>query len=173
MSQDRFSDLRRDLPQHLPALWRYALALSARLDIADDLVQATCVRAIERAEQFRPGTSLIAWLVTICRSIWLNELRSRTIRDHQSLGGDLLDLPDTHPGTEANIFAREVFAKVMQLPEAQRETVVLAYVEGFTYSEVAAALDIPIGTVMSRLSAARAKLRPLAGDGQPERQAGE
>lgn len=147
---------------HMPALWRFALSLSGRPDVADDLVQSTCLRAMEKADQFTPGSNLLAWSMTICRSIWMNQVRANTIRATQSLDAtDPAALRALLPEAEANIFATEVFTQVMQLPEAQRQCVVLVYVEGFRYSEAAKILDVPIGTVMSRLAAARAKLAPL------------
>ena len=144
----------------MPGLWRFAMSLSGTRDVADDLVQATCVRAIERQDQFTPGTKLQAWLFTICRSIWLNDLRKATIRKAGSLSG-AENIADLIPPSETNIFARQVLSHVMTLPEAQRETVLLVYVEEFTYREAAAVLDVPIGTIMSRLAAARKKLAPL------------
>lgn len=141
-------------------VWRFALALSGAQDVADDLTQATCLRALERSHQVTHTDRLDSWLMTICRSIWLNELRARTVRKSQGLA----TTPDAElvaPGTdvEMNIFAREVFTQVMQLPEAQRETVMLVFVEGYSYREAAALLEVPIGTIMSRLSNARKKLQ--------------
>lgn len=147
-----------EICQAHPAVWRFALAMTGRRDIADDLAQNTMVRALERVDQFKSG-SHEAWCITICRGIWLNELRAKEVRDRAAIS-----LADTSasmvlfPQAETNLFAREVFTKVMELPEAQRETVALVYVSGFTYSESAKILDVPIGTVMSRLSAARRKL---------------
>src|ERR1700729_2378665 len=69
------------LTLNLARLWRYGLVLSGARDVADDLVQATCVRAIERADQFQSGTRLDRWLFAILRSIWLNELRARRVRE--------------------------------------------------------------------------------------------
>lgn len=151
-----------DLRPILPAIWRFALSLCARPDVADDLAQATCLRAMERAGQFKPGSNLCAWCLTICRSIWLNEVRAATIRTHKSLDSDTdFEVISPAPSAESNILTAEVFTKVMHLPEAQREAVLLVYVEGFTYAEASAVLNIPIGTVMSRLFAARSKLRQV------------
>src|ERR1700730_17958397 len=75
------------LAPNLARLWRYGLVLSGARDVADDLVQTTCVRALERADQFQPGTRLDRWLFSILRSIWLNELRSRRVRE----GGGFVD----------------------------------------------------------------------------------
>lgn len=152
---------------HRRAIWRFGLSLSGNAETADDLAQATILRAIERAHQFT-GDRLQGWLMTICRSIWLNELRRAQIRRTGALdSAEALSVEDVYPGAEANIFAAEVFSKVMALPEAQRGTVELVYVQGFKYSEAARILDVPIGTVMSRLAAARAALASLNAEEGP------
>ncbi|MGH8329210.1 MAG: sigma factor, partial [Pseudomonas fluorescens] len=71
--------------QHLARLWRYGLLLSRQRHVAEDLVQATCVRALERAGQFVPGSRMDRWLLSILHSIWLNEVRSRRVRHGQGL----------------------------------------------------------------------------------------
>jgi RNA polymerase sigma-70 factor (ECF subfamily) len=127
--------------------------------VANDLTQSAVLRALEKAEQFQQGTQLDRWVFTITRRIWLNDLRATAVRTAGGLVSvDDVSLPDTGPSTETNIFAREVFKKILDLPEAQRETVLLVYVEGLSYKEASEALEIPIGTIMSRLSAARKKL---------------
>jgi len=144
------------LPEHLPRLWRYGLVLSRDRDTAEDLVQATCVRALERAGQFSPGTRLDRWLFAILHSVWINELRARRVREGAGRAdAEEVLVTDGQRQVETNILAAQVFREVMALPEAQRETVLLVYVEGFTYREAADLLDIPVGTVMSRLAAAR------------------
>src|ERR1700691_2762055 len=80
-------EVKGGLAPNLARLWRYGLILSGVRDVADDLVQATCLRAIERADQFQVGTRLDRWLFSILRSIWLNELRSRRVRE----GGGFVD----------------------------------------------------------------------------------
>ena len=87
MSETSRREVRAGLEPCLPRLWRYALLLSRARDVADDLVQATCLRAIERADQFVSGTRLDRWLFSILRSIWLNEVRARRIRE----GGGFVD----------------------------------------------------------------------------------
>lgn len=150
---------------HLPMIWRFALSLSRQRDLADDLVQATCLRAMEKHQQFDGIGRLEAWCLTICRSIWLNQLRAQAVRAASAIDTvPAADLQAIIPSSEANIFATEVLSEVMKLPEAQREVVVLVYVEGFRYAEVAQMLDVPIGTVMSRLSAARGKLKWMQHD---------
>jgi RNA polymerase sigma-70 factor, ECF subfamily len=163
MSEESRREVQAGLEPSLARLWRYALVLSRARDIADDLVQATCLRAIECADQFVPGTRVDRWLLAILRSIWLNEVRARRIRE----GGGFVaaeDVLTTSDGTheiEMKMTASAVIKAIGQLPEAQRETVLLVYGEGYSYSEAAAALTVPIGTVMSRLAAARATLAKL------------
>ena len=162
MSEAGRREVREGLEPSLARLWRYALVLSRSRDAAEDLVQATCVRAIERADQFVAGTRLDRWLFSILRSIWLNEIRSRRIRE----GGGFVNAEDalTFDGAravETNILAGQVLTAIGRLPEAQRETVLLVYGEGYSYAEAAKALGAPIGTVMSRLAAARAALAQL------------
>ena len=162
MSEASRLEVRAGLQSSLARLWRYALVLSKARDAADDLVQATCLRAIERADQFIPGTRIDRWLFAILRSIWLNEIRSHRIRE----GGGFVDAEDALIGDgvremETNITASTVLRDVSRLPEAQRETILLVYAEGYSYAEAATALGVPIGTIMSRLAAGRAALAKL------------
>jgi RNA polymerase sigma-70 factor, ECF subfamily len=162
MSEASRLEVRRGLEPCLARLWRYALTLSRANDLAEDLVQATCVCVIERADQFVAGTRLDRWLFAILRSIWLNEIRARRVRE----GGGFVDAEDalSTDGAhliETNILAADVLKAIGRLPEAHRETVLLVYAEGYSYAEAANALEIPIGTIMSRLAAARAALAKL------------
>lgn len=162
MSEASRRDVRAGLEPCLPRLWRYALMLSRARDVADDLVQATCLRAIERAEQFVPGTRVDRWLFSILRSIWLNEVRARRIREGRGFADpeDVLVADGAHE-IETNTLASQVLREIGRLPEAQRETVLLVYGEGYSYAEAAETLGIPIGTVMSCLAAARVALAKL------------
>ncbi|MEO9459294.1 MAG: RNA polymerase sigma factor [Lentilitoribacter sp.] len=142
-----------------PRLWRYCLVLTGNKDWADDLAQAVCLKALEKADQYKPGTKLDRWLFTIAHNSWINELRKNAVRTSGGIANvDEIDIPDTKPDPESNILASEVLKEVMALPEAQRVAVILVYIEGYSYQEAADALEIPIGTIMSRLSAARTKL---------------
>ncbi|QWA10623.1 sigma-70 family RNA polymerase sigma factor [Sodalis ligni] len=152
-------DIRDELGHYLTRLWRYGMVLSRKPDIADDLVQSTCVRAMERAGQFTAGTALDRWLFSILHSIWINEIRSRQIRQGQGFVD--IDEVTAHSGESdsvSHIWANQIMDRVNQLPEAQRNAVFLVYVEGFTYQEAAQTLSVPIGTIMSRLAAARLTL---------------
>src|ERR1700730_15502129 len=162
MNEASRREVRAGLEPSLARLWRYALVLSKARDAADDLVQAPCLRAIERADQFVPGTRVDRWLFAILRSISLNEIRSRRIRE----GGGFVEAEDAlvTDGVreiEMNITASTVLRAVGRLPEAQRETILLVYSEGYSYAEAAAALGIPIGPILSRLSGGRAALAKL------------
>ena len=162
MSEESQRDVRVALERCLGRLWRYAVMLSSSGDAAEDLAQGTCLRAIERADQYIPGTHLDRWLFVILRSIWLNEIRARRIRE----GGGFVEAEDalSFDGAriiETNILAAEVLTAIGRLPETQRETVLLVYGEGYSYAEAASALGIPIGTVMSRLATARSALARL------------
>ena len=159
MTGDGRTEVRKGLEACLPRLWRYALILTRNAQDAEDLAQATCLRALERAHQFVPGTRLDRWLFAILRSIWLNQVRSERVRE----GAGRVDAEatlwfDGAKAIEANILAAQVLIKLGALPAAQRETALLVYAEGYSYAEAAAMLGIPIGTVMSRLSSVRAAL---------------
>lgn len=158
--------VRQGLDRMLPRLWRFCLLLTGERSAADDLAQAACLRALEREDQFRLGTRLDHWLLRIARTVWLNQLRSDRVR----AGEGLVDAAeagcvDTAADAESKFYLGEVVARVMALPEAQRVTVLLVYVEGYSYREAAELLDIPIGTVMSRLAGARQRLAGLRDDG--------
>jgi RNA polymerase sigma-70 factor (ECF subfamily) len=162
MSEASRREVRAGLEPCLARLWRFALVLSGTRDTAEDLVQATCLRAIERADQFVAGTRLDRWLFVILRSIWRNEIRAQKIRK----GGGIVDAENAlwsngEKDVETKIFAAEVLLAMGQSSEGQRETALLVYGEGYSYAEAASALGIPIGTVMSRLAAVRSAVAKL------------
>ena len=159
MSGDRRTEVRDGLESCLPRLWRYALMLTRRSHDAEDLVQSACLRAIERADQFIPGTRLDRWLFAILRSIWLNQVRSDRLREGEGrVDAEATLTFDGATAIETNILTGQVLKKLSALPTAQRETALLVYAEGYSYAEAAAMLEIPVGTVMSRLAAVRATL---------------
>ncbi|WP_448953339.1 RNA polymerase sigma factor [Labrys neptuniae] len=173
MSHSGDQDVRTGLAAHLVALWRFGLVLSGSGQAAEELVQATCLRALERSHQFMPGTRLDRWLFAIERSIWLNEIRASKIRNPVELDEAEAVLSfDGERQFETNILAAQVLRKVQALPAALRETVFLVYGEGLSYAEAADTLAVPIGTVMSRLASARLKLAHLNKD-TPEATTGE
>ncbi len=149
----------------LPRLWRFCLALTRHRPSAEDLLQSTCVRILERPEQYQADTHFDRWAFRVAHTVWLNELRSRRVREGQGFDAEPIEnLVDPAAQPDWMVFHAEVFRAVMDLPEAQRVTTMLVYVEGFSYAEAAQTLEIPIGTVMSRLAAARRKLAEQLGE---------
>ncbi len=133
--------------------------LSGDREQANDLAQATCLRALENHRHFRAGTHLDRWLFVMARRIWLNEMRKASVVASKNFVSiEEIEVADKKPSPEVNIMASDVLSRLMALPEAQRETAALVYVEGHTYREASEMLDVPIGTVMSRLSIVRKKL---------------
>ncbi|MDX8347111.1 MULTISPECIES: RNA polymerase sigma factor [unclassified Cognatiyoonia] len=144
------------LPAIYPRLWRFCLVLTRDRAMAEDLAQMTCERALIHADKFTPGSDLASWLFTMARNLWLNDIRAANVRRGTgTVPVEQSGLTDEKPDIEANILAREVFDIIQALPEAQRLTTLLVYVEGHTYREAAEILDVPIGTIMSRLASAR------------------
>jgi RNA polymerase sigma-70 factor, ECF subfamily len=149
----------------LPRLWRFAVTLSRQRALAEDLVQQTCQRALERRHQFETGSQLDHWLFSIMSSIWKNHLRAEKVR--RGIGViDAVELWDDRNVVEIeqSLMQSKMQSAVAELPLWQRETILLVYVEEMSYQEAATALNIPIGTVMSRIAAAKlalaAKLNP-------------
>jgi RNA polymerase sigma-70 factor (ECF subfamily) len=161
------ADLPGMLPEMLPRLWAFALRLSGDQHDAEDLVQRACVRALERAHQLQPDTSPLSWMFSIVHSTWINELRARSVRKRSSMEWDddfLENVADpVDRGPEAQLMHGQVISAVERLPEAQRVVMLLVAVEGLSYQEAADALEVPIGTVMSRLSRARQAVGALLG----------
>ncbi len=165
MTPYRLDRIRTDLPALLPRLWRFALVLSGSRQVAEDLVQATCVRALERAHQFQPGTHLDRWTFSIMASIWRNQRRSEAVRQGAGhVNAEEVLTFDLQPGIEASILTRQVLTAIGTLPEAQRTALLLVYGEGWSYKEAANALNIPLGTLMSRLAAGKQALAFLHPD---------
>lgn len=150
------------LTPHIPRLRRYARALVGDRYAADDLVQDTLERAINKFHLWRPGSDLRAWLFAIMHNVHVNQLRSRAARPETPLDdGDAL--PQSVPDTDRHEL-RDMQSAIAGLPSEQREVILLIALEQLSYSEVSKALEIPIGTVMSRLFRARERLRAqLAG----------
>lgn len=147
------------LPAVFPRIWRYAFSLTGSRDGADDLAQAACLRAMEQASKFRPGTHLDRWLFRITHNLWISEIRKERVRKKGGMPMvDAADIPDPKQDPEREYDRAEIMKSVLDLPEAQKVTVVLVYVEGYSYKAAAEILDIPLATVMSRLATARANL---------------
>jgi RNA polymerase sigma-70 factor (ECF subfamily) len=167
------ADLTGMLPEMLPRLWAVALRISGDRHDAQDLVQRACVRALERSHQLQPDTSPLSWMVSIVHSTWINELRARSVRYRSRMEWDdrfLETVADPFAQTpETNVMNGQIVSAVEQLPEAQRVVMLLVAVEGLTYNEAAKVLDVPIGTVMSRLARARLAIGALFDVGEDNR----
>jgi RNA polymerase sigma-70 factor (ECF subfamily) len=154
----------------LPRLRRFAYGLTGSIDDGDDLVQATCEQAIRHIDTWQPGTRLDSWMYRIARNSHLNALRAKRVRaDHlKSVDHDELTRVDGTRAMEAHLTFAGVRDFIARLPEEQRSIVLLVCVEGLAYKEVAEALDLPIGTVTSRLARARLALKNFADGGAGE-----
>ncbi len=152
--EGRVGGFRQDIEAAVPALRRYARALTRNVELADDLVQDTLVRAL-RSEHLFHGGDLRSWLYTILTNLNRNRLRSLARRPTvQTIGeNDASDMA----GPEAG--ARDVERALASLAEDQRAALLLVVLEGLTYREVAEVQGVPIGTVMSRLARARAQIK--------------
>ena len=142
----------------IPRLRRYARALVGERTAADDLVQDTLERALNKFHLWKRGTDLRAWLFTVMHNVHVNQIRGR--RELVALDEESLEVPvrATH---DVALEARDLERAFMRLSVEQREVLLLVVLEDMSYEEAAATLGIPIGTVMSRLSRAREKLRML------------
>lgn len=150
----------------IPALRRYARALLRDREAADDLVQDTLERAISRWPLRQRDGDLRSWLFTIERNLFLAGLR-RTKRRGVRVGAEVLEgLPSQEPSPDAALGVRDVLTGLAGLPEEQRSVLLLVAVETFSYAETAKVLGVPIGTVMSRLSRARDRMRSFMDTGQ-------
>jgi RNA polymerase sigma-70 factor (ECF subfamily) len=145
----------------VPALRRYARALTRNVDLADDLVQDCLERAISRPGLFRPTGPLRAWLFTILLNLYRNSLRSSRRRSWLVEG--TADEPSTPAPQMGHIALVEMARAIETLPPEQKEALLLIALEGMSYAEAAGILKIPLGTLMSRLGRARAALRVATG----------
>ncbi len=153
-------DFEQRLTGLLPRLRRLSRALAAQGADADDLVQVTLERAWARRRQWRPGTSLEAWMFTIMRHAWIDEARARGRRERRAAPPEAADVvaDPLAPGLELRREADAVRRAVERLPLDQRLAVALVLVDGLSYAEAAQVMEVPMGTLTSRLGRARAAL---------------
>jgi RNA polymerase sigma factor (sigma-70 family) len=146
------------LVELIPRLRRYARALAGDRATADDLVQDTLERAWSKLHLYRRGTDLRAWLFTVMHNVHVNRVRAARATD--PLDDEMPELAIRAPQGDA-LVVRDLDRSIARLPDEQRAVLLLVALEEMSYEEVARSLGIPIGTVMSRLSRARAKLRAM------------
>jgi RNA polymerase sigma-70 factor (ECF subfamily) len=153
------SEFHRLIEREIPRLRRYARALMRSADRADDLVQETLLRAIAKVHLWQPGTDIRAWLFTIMHNQYVNMVR-RAMRDDTSVDIEHMSaslVATTDPTASRQM--RELERALSRLRDEQREVILLVGVEGMSYEEAAQILDVPVGTVRSRLSRGRETLR--------------
>jgi RNA polymerase sigma-70 factor (ECF subfamily) len=159
---EAFEAIRVQLIELLPRLRRFARNLTRQPEDADDLVQIALERAWTRCEQWDTNSRLDSWMFGIIRHAWIDELRSRKRRGPQL---DVDEMSETLADTQAamNIEVMSVQTAMLQLPEEQRTAISLVLVEGLSYKEAAQVMEIPIGTLTSRLARGRETLQGLLG----------
>src|SRR5215472_8266152 len=144
----------------LPRLRRFARGLTGSAVDADDLVQAASERALARRHQFQEGTRFDSWMFRIVQTIWIDQIRSREVRKEQSdVAEDRLGSDEPVRRVEARLALSEVRRALERLPPDQRAALLLVTVEGLSYKEAAEVVQVPVGTIMSRLSRARIALQ--------------
>ncbi len=157
------SDFREDLVSLLPRLRRFALTLTGDMDAADDLVQQACEKALLKQDQWQVGTRLDSWLYRIIQNLHIDQLRSQSRRSehlHEDSVAELVDAGSKGLPERENMLS--VLSHIIhELPEEQRMVMLLVAVEEHSYREAADTLDIPVGTVMSRLARARARIMAI------------
>lgn len=157
------NDICRRIEAEIPRLRRYARALTRDVSAADDLVQDCLTRALSKVHLWQEGTDLRAWLFTILHNQYVNHVR-RAVREGAAVG-----LSETEPNLTSapnqtkRLELRDLERAMAKLPDEQRAVLLLVGLEGMRYEEVAAVLDVPVGTVRSRLSRGREMLRQLMG----------
>jgi len=164
---------RQELLAAIPKLRAFALSLASHSDYADDLVQETLMKAWNHQQSFQEGTNIKAWLFTILRNEYFSQLRKRR-REVEDADGDYAGSVMTPGSQESQLDMADLRIALQQLPDDQREAVVLVGASGFSYQEVADICRVPVGTVKSRVNRARNKLALLlghAGDGGRTREA--
>jgi RNA polymerase sigma-70 factor (ECF subfamily) len=148
---------RAEIAAHIPRLRRYARALAGDNHRADDLVQDTLERALTKFHLWRHGSDLRAWMFTIMHNVFINQLKARReLALDDAVEDGLQSAPQSDP-----LELRDLDAALRRLPVEQREVLLLVGLEQLSYAEASQALDVPVGTVMSRLSRGRERLHAL------------
>ena len=155
-------DFNQELCALLPRLRRFARTLARDPADADDLVQVALERALARAAQWRPEARLDAWVFGIVRNAWIDEVRARQRGQRVFAPEEQGALVGESP-FEGQDLAMSVQSALARLPEEQRMAIALVLIEGLSYREAAEAMDVPIGTLTSRLARGREALQQLLG----------
>ena len=151
---------RERLMAELPGLKRFCLSLTGAEADADDLLQATVERLLDRG--LPDDAHMARWSYRVCKNLWIDEVRAREVRSRHitavAQGGNADTAPSAETQSAAEMQLEAVYAALRHLPEEQRLALTLVAVEGKSYAEAAEILDVPIGTIMSRIARARRQL---------------
>ena len=161
-------DIRAEIAALVPRLRRFAYAISGNRDEGDDLVQTACLKALSRLDQYQRGTRLDSWMFRIIQTSHIDNVRRRK-RQATPVEPELLERHSDDGRAAAQSDHRLLLARtrdaIAELPEEQRAVMALVAIEGYSYKEAAEILETPIGTIMSRLARARARLLPMLAEG--------
>jgi RNA polymerase sigma-70 factor (ECF subfamily) len=151
------TDLRPLLVDLLPRLRRFAYSLTGARDTADDLTQAAILKALDKSGAYAAGTRFDSWMFMLMKNLWIDQLRAKAVRGPVVDPDDYVHIPGTdgRDETETRLMAAKARQAMQTLPPEQRAVVSLVLVEGYAYREAAEILEVPLGTVMSRLARAR------------------
>jgi RNA polymerase sigma factor (sigma-70 family) len=153
-----------ELTALLPRMRRFAHTLSRNGTDADDLTQMAIERALRSKDQWQPGTRLDSWIYRIMRNLWIDTVRSRSRKERFEAPEQEAEQLGEDSDLETLIDLRRAMAAMQRLPGEQREVVALILIEGFGYRETAEMLNLPIGTVSSRLVRGRMALLEMLGE---------
>lgn len=152
--------LRDELLETVPGLRAFALSLTGNVDLADDLVQETLVKAWTNFDTFQQGTNLRAWLFTILRNHFYSEMRKKK-REVEDVDGSLSAALAVHAPQDGHMDMVDFKRALLELPDDQREALILVGASGFAYDEAAAICGVAVGTIKSRVSRARCRLAQI------------
>ena len=167
--QQRYAEFEKEAVPHLDAVYNFALRMTGDEDDADDLVQETYLKAFRFFDKFENGTNCKAWLFRILKNSFINDYRKTTKEPnkvdyddiqnfYENIKADEVETQHYEEDAFSNLLDDEISKAISELPEDFRTVVILSDIEGFTYEEIADFVDIPVGTVRSRLHRARKML---------------
>ena len=155
-------DPRKEIVEHLPAMRAFAVSLTRNASLADDMVQDALVKAWSNLDKFKPGTNMRAWLFTILRNTYYSN-RRKAKREVPDTDGVITASLSRKPDHDGRLNLMDFEAAFSQLPEEQREALILVGASGFAYEEAADTCGVAVGTIKSRVNRGRAKLVELMG----------
>jgi RNA polymerase sigma-70 factor, ECF subfamily len=164
MAETANARLREELVRWIPNLRAFALSLTQRSQTADDLVQDTLVKALSNLDKFQEGTNLRAWLFTILRNSFFNNIRYQKYHQTESIDEVNSSNLEVLATQEKYLEFKDTLVALNKLVPEQREAIILVAAEGLSYEEAAAVCKCPVGTVKSRLSRARQRLEECMND---------